>query len=82
MISEEKRRDFLSIAAPIVAEALEKVEPILGQLRWMSLRYEKYVSLATRVGDLFLLLGFEPDVQTPFITRTIQRFEKLSEYLA
>lgn len=82
MLSDDKQRDFLSIATPIVAEAVEKLEPFLGRLAWVSVRYERVVSLVTRVGNLFLLLGFEPDVETPFMTRTIQRFEKLNEYLA
>ena len=82
MVSGDQQRDFLSIATPIVAEAVEKVESFLGRVRWMGLRYEKYVSVATRTGNLFVILGFDPDVETPFMTRIIQRFEKLNEYLA
>jgi hypothetical protein len=81
--TDETQRNYISIMPPIIADAVEKLEPFLGSVRGVTVHYEKVLLVFYRFGNLVIALSFEPEVATPFFTRISEAFVRLSkEYLS
>lgn len=76
--SSETERNFISIIPPILVDAVEKLEPHLGKMDGVSIRYEKALLAFYRVRDLVLVLSFGPEVVTPFLSRIGSEIRKLA----
>jgi len=66
--TEDQERRFVQIVPPIIVDAVEKLEPILGKVESIRVRYEKMVLVFFRMENLVVILSFDPDVPTPFGT--------------
>ena len=75
----ETDRNFMSIMPPIIVDAVEKLRPFLGELQGVSVRYEKSLLIFHRAGNLIVVMGFGPEVLTPFLTKIGKEFEKLKK---
>ena len=71
--SAETERNFISIIPPILVDAVEKLEPHLGKMDAVSIRYEKALLAFYRVGDLVLVLSFGPEVVTRSSVASVQK---------
>jgi hypothetical protein len=74
--------DFVMIAPALVMGALEKLQPALGAITSVMVRYERRVLLFSRIDDLIAVLGFEESISTPFadqMAELIRRVAKESE---
>ena len=67
-LNHQALQNFIQITPIIIVDALERLQPLLGQISSITIRYEKRVLLFTRFEENVLVLGFEPSVPTPFTT--------------
>jgi hypothetical protein len=59
-------RDFMTITPSVIMNELEKRQPVLGLVKVVLVRYEKRVLLFGRFQEYVIILGFDPEVPTPF----------------
>ena len=64
----EEERNFVQIMPPIIVEAAAKLDPVLGKLDNVTVRYEKVLLVFFRCKNLTIVLSFNPNVSTPFIS--------------
>jgi hypothetical protein len=67
ILTEEQDRNFFQLMPPIIIDAVEKVQPLLGKLDNVTVQYEKLLIVFFRVQNFTVVLSFNPDVSTPFI---------------
>lgn len=56
-------RDFMTIAAPLMIDASEKLEPFCGAVRRLILRYDRVLLVFYRTAAHLVVLSLEPDVE-------------------
>ncbi len=61
-------RSFVQLMPPIIVDAAEKLQHILGNLESVTIRYEKVLLVFFRVKKLVVVLSYNPEVTTPFIS--------------
>lgn len=61
-------RNFIQIMPPILVDAAEKMQSILGALESVTIRYEKVLLVFFRVKKLIVILSYDPKVTTPFVS--------------
>jgi hypothetical protein len=66
---------------PIIVDAVEKMQPLLGKLDNVTVRYEKVLLVFFRVRNLMIIFSFNPDVSTPFISSLSGTVRTISTYL-
>ena len=76
--TDEEERNFVQIMPPIIVEAVEKMQPLLGKLDTVTVRYEKVLLVFFRVSGLVVVMSFEPNVTTPFISSLSEFMKTLS----
>ncbi|MGA2626022.1 MAG: hypothetical protein ABSF63_03045 [Candidatus Bathyarchaeia archaeon] len=64
----EDDRNFIQLMPPILVEAAEKLQRILGDLESVTMRYEKVLLVFFRVRNLVVILSYDPKVTTPFVS--------------
>jgi hypothetical protein len=73
----EEERNFIQIMPPIIVDALEKLQPVLGKFDNVTARYEKVLLVFFRMEGLIVILTFNPDVTTPFISSLSKSMNQL-----
>jgi len=76
--TEEQERNFVQLMPPIIVDAVGKLEPVLGKLDNVTVRYEKVLLVFFRVKNLTVVLSFNPEVSTPFISSLSQLMRTIS----
>ncbi len=66
--AEEDDRRFIQIMPPILVDAAEKLQVILGALESVTIRYDKVLLVFFRVKKLIVILSYDPKVTTPFVS--------------
>ncbi len=66
--AEGDDRNFIQIMPPILVDAAEKMQGILGALESVTIRYEKVLLVFFRVKKLVVILSYDPKVTTPFVS--------------
>jgi hypothetical protein len=80
--TDEQERNFVQIVPPIIVDAIEKLEALLGRMEHIKVRYEKVVLFFFRVEGLVVTLSFDPEVETPFATSVSNGIRKIAaQYL-
>ena len=79
--TEEQERNFVQLMPPIIVDAVERLQPVLGKLDNVTVRYEKVLMVFFRVQNLTVILSFNPDVSTPFISSLSETMQTISTYL-
>jgi hypothetical protein len=64
----EQERNFVQLMPPIIVDAVEKLQPILGKLDTVTIRYEKVLLAFFRMNTLVVVLSFDSNVSTPFVS--------------
>ena len=81
--TEDQERNFVQLMPPIIVDAVEKLQSLLGKLDNVTVRYEKMLLVFFRVRNLTVVLSFNPDVSTPFISSLSASMRTISTlYLA
>ena len=65
-LSHQALQNFVQITPIIIVDALERLQPLLGGISSILVRYEKRVLLFHRFEGDVIVLGFETNVPTPF----------------
>jgi hypothetical protein len=65
-LTPQALQNFIQITPIIIVDALERLQPLLGGISSILVRYEKRVLLLTRFEEDVIVLGLEPSVPTPF----------------
>ncbi len=73
----EDERNFIQVMPPIIVDAAEKLQPILGKLESVTMRYEKLLLVFFRVRRVVVALTYAPDVTTPFISASSELMRML-----
>ena len=80
--TEEEEHDFIQLMPPILVDAAEKMEPVLGRVESVTIRYEKVLLVFFRMGEVVITLSFNPTVATPFVSALSDVMQELgSKYL-
>jgi hypothetical protein len=64
----ESDRNFVQLIPPIILDAVDKLEPPLGTVGSVTVRYEKVLLVFFSRGNYVVVLSFNPDVSTPFMS--------------
>lgn len=68
LTTEEQERSFVQLMPPIIVDAVEKLQPLLGKLDNVTVRYEKLLLVLFHMKDLVVTLSFDANVMTPFMS--------------
>jgi hypothetical protein len=79
--TEEEDRKFFHMMPSIIVDAVERLEPLLGQVDNVTVRYEKVLLVFFRVQLVTVVLSFNPDVSTPFISSLSEEMRSISYLL-
>ena len=79
--TEEEERNFVQLMPPIIIDAVEKLQPILGKLDNVTVRYGKVLLVFFRVDENTVIFSFNPDVSTPFMSALSETMRTLTPYL-
>jgi len=79
--TEEEERSFIQLMPPIIVDAVEKLQPLLGKLDNVTVRYEKVLMVFFRVQNFTVVLSFNPDVSTPFISSLSETMRTINSHL-
>ena len=79
--TEEQERNFVQLMPPIIVDAVEKLQPLLGKLDNVTVRYQKVLMVFFRIQNFTVVLSFNPDVSTPFISSLSQTIQTISSHL-
>ena len=80
--TEEQERNFVQIMPPIIVDAVEKLQPLLGKMDNVTIRYEKLLLVFFRMEGVVVVLSFNANVTTGFISSLSESMRKLgSDYL-
>jgi len=74
---DDEDRNFVQIMPPIIVEAVEKLQPLLGKLDNVTVRFEKVLLVFFRLEGLVVILSFDPRVSTPFVSSLSESLRKL-----
>jgi len=76
--TEEEERNFVQLMPPIIVDAVEKLQSILGKLDNVTVRYEKVLLVFFRVDENTVIFSFNPEVSTPFMSALSETMRTLS----
>lgn len=80
--TDEQERNFVQIMPPIIVDAVEKLQPLLGKLDNVTVRYEKVLLVFFRMEGLVVILSFNANVSSPFVGSLSDSMRKIgSVYL-
>jgi hypothetical protein len=77
--TEDQDHNFFQIMPPIIIDAVEKLQPLLGKVDNVTVRYEKVLLVFFRLENLNIILSFNPNVSTPFISSLSDMMRILSQ---
>lgn len=70
-------RDFMTIAAPLMVDAAEKLRPFCGAIRRVAVRYDKVLLVFYRTTAHILILSLEPQVEQALLDEIGNAVRKL-----
>ena len=70
-------RDFMTIAAPLMVDAAEKLRPFCGAIRRMTVRYDKVFLVFYRTTAHLVILSLEPQVEQALLDEIGNSVRKL-----
>jgi len=74
-------RDFMTIAAPLMVDAAEKLRPFCGAIRRVTVRYDKVLLVFYRTAAHLVIFSLEPQVEQALdeIGNSVRRLELASD---
>ena len=78
-LSPQALENFVQITPIVIVDALERLQPLLGKISSILVRYEKRVLLFTRFEGDVIVLGFETSVPTPFPIEIAKLIEEVAK---
>ncbi len=75
---DQTDRDFMTIAAPSMMDAAEKLRPFCGAIRRVTVRYDKVVLVHYRTAVHLVILSLEPQIDQALLDKignSVRRLE-------
>ncbi len=75
---DQTDRDFMTIAAPAMMDAAEKLRPFCGAIRRVTVRYDKVVLVHYRTAVHLVILSLEPQIDQALLDKignSVRRLE-------
>ena len=69
LVPIDVERSFISIVPRILVEGAEKLEQQCGLMSGLQIQYKKLILTVHSAGEYVVVLGFEPSVEMPFLSR-------------
>jgi hypothetical protein len=66
--TEEEEHNFIQLMPPILVDGAEKMQHVLGRVESITIRYEKVLLVFFRIGAVVVVLSYNPDITTPFVS--------------
>jgi hypothetical protein len=70
-------RDFMTVAAPLIVDAAEKLRPFCGAIRRLVVRYDKVLLVFYRTTVHLVVLSLEPQVEQALLDEIGNSVRKL-----
>ena len=70
-------RDFMTIAAPLMVDAADKLRPFCGAIRRVSVRYDKVLLVFYRTAAHLVILSLVPQVEQALLDEIGNSVRKL-----
>lgn len=70
-------RDFMTIAPPLMMDAAEKLRPFCGNVRRVTVRYDRVLLVLYRTAVHLVMLSLEPQVEQALLDRIGYSVRKL-----
>jgi hypothetical protein len=70
-------RDFMTVAAPLIVDAAEKLRPFCGAIRRLAVRYDKVLLVFYRTTVHLVVLSLEPQVEQALLDEIGNSVRKL-----
>jgi hypothetical protein len=70
-------RDFMKVAAPLIIDSAEKLRPFCGEMRRLTVRYDKVFMAMYRTTVHLLILSLEPEVDQALLDEIGNAVRKL-----
>ena len=70
-------RDFMTVAAPLIIDAAEKLRPFCGAIRRLAVRYDKVLLVFYRTTVHLVVLSLEPQVEQALLDEIGNSVRKL-----
>ena len=70
-------RDFMTVAAPLIVDAAEKLRPFCGAIRRLAVRYDKVLLVFYRTTLHLVVLSLEPQVEQALLDEIGNSVRKL-----
>ena len=77
LTTDQEEERFVQLMPPIIVDAVEKMQPMLGKLNTVTVRYENLLLVFFRMQGLTVIFSFNPEVSTPFISTLSDEVLKL-----
>ena len=74
---EQTDRDFMTVAAPLIVDAAEKLRPFCGAIRRLAVRYDKVLLVFYRTTAHLVVLSLEPKVEQALLDEIGNSVRKL-----
>ena len=74
---DQTDRDFMTIAAPLMVDAAEKLRPFAGSIRRITVRYDKVLLVFYRTTAHVVILSLEPQVEQALLDEIGKSVRKL-----
>ena len=75
---DQTDRDFATISTPVMLGAAEKLKPFCGDVRRITLRYDRVLLAVYRTAAHFVVLSVEPQVESDLldkVSKTVRELE-------
>ncbi len=66
---DQTDRDFVTISTPVMLGAAEKLKPFCGDVRRITVRYDRVLLVLYRTAAHFVVLSVEPQVEPDLLDR-------------
>ena len=76
-VPSEDQHNLVQLMPLIIIDAAEKLQRVLGSLESVTVRYEKLLFAFFRVKKVIVVLSYNPDVTTPFISASSDLMQTL-----
>lgn len=77
--TDDQERNFVQIMPPIIVDAVEKLEPMLGRLNNVTVRFEKVLLAFFRIEGLIVILSYDAHVSSEFIPSLSESMRQLGQ---
>lgn len=77
LVPEEIDRSFVTLIPPIISDAMHKLQQYLGNVRVVTVRYEKMIDLLVCCKNCIVVSSVEPQTETSTLDKIAESIRRL-----